>query len=419
MSRLHDKATARFSAAYDTLFALIDSYPEDKREQPSACGHWSPKQVLAHMCGWADEVRQHFDAFDAKTTRDVKYLDVDAVNDRFVSARAGLDWDSTVAELRRLTGGLAERAADSPRYYNWLSQLARDCEHHTQHLQDFAPKDAAEPKPAEAKTEETPQPAQPGYPILEYDATLPAIIEPAKILKPLEKMPERCVLCFFREVIDAVCGDSKGEVVSHLKGEMGKIPVYSLEVPVPDSEEKQRIAVTFPGIGAPFAAAVTEELIAWGVKTFVACGGAGVLQKDIAVGHVVVPNSAVRDEGTSYHYLPPGREVAPAPEVVAAIEATLKSGKVPYVTGKTWTTDGIYRETPDKVARRRDEGCITVEMEAATFFAVAQFRGVKFGQILYGGDDVSGTEWDSREWYKRTSTREKLFWLAVEALVRV
>src|SRR5690606_31789032 len=143
------------------------------------------------------------------------------------------------------------------------------------------------------------------------------------------------------------------------------------------------------------------------------------LNADLAVGHVVVPTSAVRDEGTSYHYLPPGREVAPSPEGLAAIEAALAQHAVPYVKGKTWTTDALYRETPAKVALRRDEGCLTVEMEASAFFAVAQFRGVTFAQILYSGDDLSGDEWDSRDWHKRGSIRENLFWLAVEAALRL
>ena len=63
---------------------------------------------------------------------------------------------------------------------------------------------------------------------------------------------------------------------------------------------------------------------------------------------------------------------------------------MPFVTGKTWTTDGLYRETRGKVDRRVAEGCLTVEMEAAAFFAVAAFRGVSFGQLLYAGDDLSG-----------------------------
>jgi uridine phosphorylase len=171
-----------------------------------------------------------------------------------------------------------------------------------------------------------------------------------------------------------------------------------------------------PGVGAPFCAAVLEELIALGGRTFMACGSAGALRSEITAGHLVVPTSAVRDEGTSYHYLPPAREVQPSAGAVAAIEATLKKHNVPYVAGKTWTTDAIYRETPAKVARRRAEGCLVVEMECAAFFAVAQFRGVTFGQILYGGDDLSSDTWDMRDFiHGQASLRERLFWLTAEA----
>jgi uridine phosphorylase len=74
-----------------------------------------------------------------------------------------------------------------------------------------------------------------------------------------------------------------------------------------------------------------------------------------------------------------------------------------------------WRNPEAKVRHRKAEGCITVEMEAAAFFAVAQFRSVQFDQLLYGGDDVSSSEWDSRLWDSHTSVREKLFWLAAEA----
>jgi uridine phosphorylase len=173
--------------------------------------------------------------------------------------------------------------------------------------------------------------------------------------------------------------------------------------------------VAHPGVGGPIAAGILEYLIALGCQKFTACGGAGVLQKGIAVGHLLVPRSAVRDEGTSYHYLPPSREVEASPEAVAAIEKVLAAHGVEYLTCKTWTTDAPYRETPALVAHRRAEGCLAVDMEAASFFAVAKFRGVMFGQILYGGDDVSGIDWDHRGWQTRTEIRERLFWLAAEA----
>jgi uridine phosphorylase len=174
-----------------------------------------------------------------------------------------------------------------------------------------------------------------------------------------------------------------------------------------------------PGVGAPLAGGFTDELIALGCRAFVACGGAGTLVRDMVVGHVVVPVSAVRDEGTSYHYLPPSREVEASPEAVAAIEATLKRHSIPFVLGKTWTTDGFYRETAARVVRRRAEGCLTVEMEAAAFFAVGRFRGAPVGQLLYCGDDLSGEVWDGRDWRDRGSIREQLFWLAAEACLRL
>jgi uridine phosphorylase len=163
------------------------------------------------------------------------------------------------------------------------------------------------------------------------------------------------------------------------------------------------------------AAGILEETIALGFRKFIACGGAGVLNKEIAVGHIVVPSVAVRDEGTSYHYLPPAREVSASPEGVAAIEQVLKQHGVPHIVGKIWTTDAPYRETTAKVQLRRSEGCVAVEMEAAAFFAVAQFRHVVLAQMLYGGDDVSGGEWDSRGWHTRAEVRRNLFWLSAEA----
>jgi uridine phosphorylase len=146
-----------------------------------------------------------------------------------------------------------------------------------------------------------------------------------------------------------------------------------------------------------------------GCRKFIACGGAGVLDGDIADGHIIVPTTAIRDEGTSYHYLPPCREVGANKEAVAAIEKVLQAHRCEYILSKTWTTDAIYRETAAKVLHRKAEGCTTVEMEAAAFFAVAQFRSVQFGQLLYGGDDVSRSEWDSRHWDSHTSVRKKLF----------
>jgi purine-nucleoside phosphorylase len=90
---------------------------------------------------------------------------------------------------------------------------------------------------------------------------------------------------------------------------------------------------------------------------------------------------------------------------------------VSHVTGATWTIDAYYRETRDKLEARVAEGCLTVEMEAAALFAVAAFRGVTLGQVLYAGDDLSGEAWDGRRWDEHTSGREALFRIAAEAVL--
>ena len=253
---------------------------------------------------------------------------------------------------------------------------------------------------------------QSSYPILEFDAAPEAIIEPSRLIQPMDA-PEHCVICFFREALDQIIQKRHARTIASHRWEDAEHPLYEIEV------NGKRLAFIHPGVGAPMAAGILEETIALGCRKFIACGGAGVLNKEIAVGHMVVPSAAVRDEGTSYHYLPPAREVSASPEGVAAIEQVLKQRGVPYLVGKTWTTDAPYRETQGKVQLRKSEGCLTVEMEAAAFFAVAQFRGVTFAQMLYGGDDVSGGEWDSRGWYSRAEVRENLFWLAAEACLNL
>lgn len=246
------------------------------------------------------------------------------------------------------------------------------------------------------------------FPILEFDPATEAIIEPRRVIAP-GNVPEHCVLCFFQEVLTKVCQEQRAARVACPRSEIGEHPLHEIRV------DGKRLAVFHPGVGAPLAAGLLEELIALGCRKFIACGGAGVLDRSIAAGHVLVPTAAVRDEGTSYHYLPPAREVAASREAVIAIERVLTRHGYDYLLTKTWTTDAFYRETPAKVQLRKDEGCLTVEMEAAAFFAVAQFRNVVFAQMLYGGDDVSGSQWDARDWQTRASVRERLFWLAAEA----
>lgn len=255
------------------------------------------------------------------------------------------------------------------------------------------------------------QPAS--FPILEFDPDPGAIIEPQLFIKPVEGFPQRFVLTFFKEVIQKLAADGTARQIESIDWEIGPNPVYAIQ------HQGEEIGVMHPGVGAPLAAGYLEELIACGARKIIACGGCGVLDRSLAVGHLLVPTAAVRDEGTSYHYLPPGREVAASPEAVAALEAALQSRQVDYLLTKAWTVDAPYRETHAKAALRLSEGCLAVEMEAAAFFAVARFRGVPFGQVLYSGDTVTADGWDTRRWTSRSEIRTNLFWLAVDAVLKL
>jgi uridine phosphorylase len=249
-------------------------------------------------------------------------------------------------------------------------------------------------------------------PILEFDPAPQAVIEPSQVFHALD-VPEHCVLCFFKEVLDKVVQEHNARVIVSHEWADGPHQLYEIE------HQGKRLAFLHGGIGAPLSAGLLEDVISRGCRKFVVCGGCGVLVPEIAVGHLVVVSAAVRDEGVSYHYMPPGREIEADAAAIAALEATLRERGLPFVTGKTWTTDAPYRETPAKVALRRGEGCLTVEMEAASLMAVARFRGVRLGQILYGGDDLSGGVWNDRGWTTRLEVREQLFWLATDACLRL
>lgn len=250
------------------------------------------------------------------------------------------------------------------------------------------------------------------FPILEFDKEKNALIRPYNGIQSAD-IADRCVLCFFGEVIDKVLDECPHKIVTHFVAGSVKLPIYELEY------KGEKVMLLQAYVGAPGAAAQIDELTALGCRKFIACGGCGVLQKDIAVGHLIIPTAAVRDEGTLYHYVEPSREIAANERVIKTIENTLSEQKVPYIKAKTWTTDAIYRETPAKIQQRKSEDCVTVEMETAAYIAVSQYNDVDFGQILYAGDSLAGAEWDNRGWGTRTNLREFVLRIALDACIAI
>lgn len=247
-------------------------------------------------------------------------------------------------------------------------------------------------------------------PLLEFDPDPHAIVAP--YTGGFTDVPPRAVVCFFHEVIDAEVDAGRATWIGSFVWEDGAHDLYRV------TRDGVDVAVYVSGVGAPLAGGMLEEAIAAGIGTFVVCGGAGAVVPGLALGHVVVPTSAVRDEGTSFHYAPPSRTIDADARLVAEATALLDERDIPHLTGATWTTDAIYRETPDKIRRRRDEGCLVVEMEASALMAIAQFRGVDLVQLLYAGDDVSGETWDHRRW-SSSSARHDLYELSLDLVIRL
>lgn len=246
------------------------------------------------------------------------------------------------------------------------------------------------------------------YPICEYDTSRNSIIKPADFLE--KTLPSKCVITFFRKELNQFVEDKKLPIVGYLHSEVLDIPIYEY------CTSTKRICITMPFSTAPGAAVTIEELHAMGCDEFIICGGAGSIKKDSKVGEIIIPVSAVRDEGTSYHYLEPSREVESHKATTDFVISVLGKMGIPYTTGKTWTTDAIYRETPEMIELRREEGCITVEMETAAFFAVSKYYDIPLAQLLYAGDDVSGEKWDARNWDKQKNVRSNMILTAIKLM---
>lgn len=241
---------------------------------------------------------------------------------------------------------------------------------------------------------------QKNVPLLEFDGITKEKFTPADFYKGTACF-EKCVISFSKTATEATAQKLGGKQIAEVSSCSANLQIYLVNV------RGEGIALVCGMLGSAGAAAQLEELIHLGAKKFVVCGAAGTLTQN-PLGALVVVERAVRDEGASFHYAPPSYEIEADKEAVASILATLKEEKIPASAGKTWTTDGLYRETEDKIELRRAQGCVTVEMEASALIAAARFRGVKLGQILYCGDDLSGDGYDHRAFFDQKEIRQKL-----------
>jgi len=155
------------------------------------------------------------------------------------------------------------------------------------------------------------------------------------------------------------------------------------------------------GFGAPVVAGVVDEMVAWGVQRLVLISLCGGVRQDLSEGQIVVCDRAIRDEGTSYHYLPAEKYALPHKSLTAAVTAALDALAASYHTGTSWTTDATYRETREEIAALQAEGVLTLEMETAAFFTVAMFLQVPAAAVYVVGDSLARDPWQPPSNFKQ------------------
>lgn len=233
------------------------------------------------------------------------------------------------------------------------------------------------------------------YPILEFDDNKNAKLNPSVFVsRPFDT--DKMVITFFPEVVDALIAEEKIKLDRTIGGEN---PVYVYRFTDAD------VLITLGAIGCPACGGNLDLFHAMGITKVMFCGGGGVLDKTIEVGQLLVVDGAIRDEGFSYHYIEPSKYIYTNPKVNEKIVEYLTDHSISYLRGLTWTTDAMFRETPERIERRKAEGAKIVEMEQAGCIAVSEFRGFAYGALIYGGDDVSGEEWSNRGWRSRKGIR--------------
>ena len=255
--------------------------------------------------------------------------------------------------------------------------------------------------------------------LYEFDDNKEAIINPWGILRDevvvKGEMPKVAVACFEAKTFNRLVNLLDGELIAATKNANGDEPIYRV------TYKGKELALYMADVGASGAGSQLEEIYALGVEKVIVFGSCGVLYEDIEDCSIIIPNSAVRDEGLSYHYAPPSDEIDVNLKYIPEFTSLLDEMGLGYRIGKVWTTDGFYRETRSKMEKRKASGCICVDMECSALAAVASFRGKELFHFFYTADCLDGTEWDKRSLSDEVKFKEKDMYsqLALELAVRI
>ncbi len=228
-------------------------------------------------------------------------------------------------------------------------------------------------------------------PILEFDTDITAVIMPTHENLDLN-LPQKAVFAFLGAHIDEYAKAHGAVQVGKFLSATKDYPIYVVKYKGED------VCLCQAPVGAAPAAQLMDWLIGYGAREIITGGCCGALS-NFEENVFLVPYKALRDEGTSYHYMRPSRFVEINTTAMKAIEKTITEHGLEYREVITWTTDGFYRETKEKVAYRKQEGCEVVEMECAALAACASLRNALWGCILFTADTLADAEnYDERNW---------------------
>jgi uridine phosphorylase len=219
-----------------------------------------------------------------------------------------------------------------------------------------------------------------------------AVIEPEVTDATVYEVCPVMILTFSGAVIAHIARSEKSRLGGYTYSINGAFPWYIYE------DKGLKVGVALALRGAPAVVGSLEEFQAIGFEQFIILGTCGVLDKTLAADRLIVPTSAIRDEGTSYHYAPASDEMVVAAASIAHLTQTFEQHGIAFTLAKTWTTDAFFRETPTKVKRRLAEGATVVDMECASIQAWSQFRQKTVYQFFYTADyvDHNRGDWDER-----------------------
>lgn len=244
-----------------------------------------------------------------------------------------------------------------------------------------------------------------------YDIETEPIISIKDFYGERKYIVDTCLIIFSNEIHKHLLENYKCESIGEFEACNGNTPIYKMYYNGKD------IAFYLTGVGAPVAATMCFEAN-WmvGATKFIMFGSCGSLDRDTTEGKFVIPTESYRGEGCSYYFAEPADyiEIRNSHKLAKIFDEL----KVPYVSGKIWTTDSMMRETKGLVAKRKAEGCIAVEMEVSAVQAACDFYGLELYDFLEAGDVLETSGYEVEGLDNANHNLGKLY-LALEAALRV